>query len=63
VIFGRALFAELQGADPALGAKPIVRAHQAEMIEVAVDDAGAFTDIDTPEEYERIIGPLPKNQT
>ena len=60
VIFGRALFAELQDADPAFGAKPIVRAHQAEMIEVPVDDQGAFTDIDTPEEYERIIGPLPR---
>src|SRR5262245_10954888 len=34
VIFGRPLFAELQRADPALGAKPVVRAHVSEMIEV-----------------------------
>jgi len=56
VIFGRALFGELQRADPAVGAKPVVRAHAAEMIEVPVDDEGAFVDIDTPEEYERFIG-------
>ena len=58
VIFGRALFGELQRADPAHGAKPVVRAHTAEMIEVPIDDEGAFTDIDTLEDYERILGPL-----
>ena len=58
VIFGRALFQELHDADPAQGAKPVVRAHKAEMIEVPTDDEGAFTDIDTRQEYERIIGPL-----
>ena len=56
VIFGRDLFGELQRADPAQGAKPVVRAHAAEMIEVPIDDEGAFTDIDTREEYERFIG-------
>lgn len=58
VIFGRELFAELHRADPAEGAKPVVRAHAAEMIEVPIDDEGAFTDVDTPEEYQRIIGAL-----
>lgn len=58
VIFGRALFQELHNADPAHGAKPVVRAHAAEMIEVTIDDEGAFADIDTREDYERIIGPL-----
>jgi len=60
VIFGCELFDELRRADPAQGAKPVVRAHAAEMIEVPVDDEGAFTDIDTREDYERIIGPLAK---
>jgi molybdenum cofactor cytidylyltransferase len=55
VIFGKELFEELQRADPAHGAKPVVRAHAAEMIEVPIDDEGAFTDIDTREEYERFI--------
>ncbi len=58
VIFGRILFEELERADPAQGAKPIVRAHAANMIEVPVKDEGAFTDIDTREDYERFIGPL-----
>lgn len=58
VIFGRALFQELQFADPAKGAKPVVRAHAAEMVEVPVDDEGAFTDIDTREDYEKYIGSL-----
>jgi molybdenum cofactor cytidylyltransferase len=58
VIFSRALFGELERADPALGAKPVVRAHAAEMIEVEVDDEGAFADVDTKEDYERWIGPL-----
>jgi molybdenum cofactor cytidylyltransferase len=57
VIFGRELFDELQRADPAYGAKPVVRAHAAEMIEVPIDDEGAFTDIDTREDFERFIGP------
>ena len=56
-IFGRCLFAELRGADPSTGAKPVVRAHAAEEVGVEVTDDGAFTDIDTPEDYERLIGP------
>ena len=60
VIFGRTLFAELERADPARGAKPVVRGHAAEMIEVPIQDEGAFTDIDTPEDYERLIGSLAK---
>ena len=60
VIFGRALFAELRRADPAAGAKPVVRAHEAEAEDVAVDDPGAFTDIDTPDDYRRVFGaPFP----
>jgi molybdenum cofactor cytidylyltransferase len=57
VIFGCELFEELRRADPARGAKPVVRAHAAHMIEVPVNDEGAFADIDTREDYERFIGP------
>lgn len=55
VIFNRSIFSELRRADPARGAKPVVHAHSAEEVNVDVDDAGAFADIDTPEDYERII--------
>ncbi len=58
VIFGRVLFEELRAADPASGAKPVVRAHEADIVEVPVDDEGAFADIDTRDDYQRLIGEL-----
>jgi molybdenum cofactor cytidylyltransferase len=58
VIFHKRLFDELRNADPSRGAKPVVNAHAAEIHEVLVEDEGAFIDIDTPEDYERWIGPL-----
>ncbi|MGE3956724.1 MAG: NTP transferase domain-containing protein [Vicinamibacterales bacterium] len=51
VLIGRALFDALRRTDPAHGAKPIVRAHASAAGDVAVDDAGAFVDVDTPEDY------------
>ena len=58
VIFHQRLFDELRRAAPDVGAKAIVRAHAGEILEIPVDDEGAFIDIDTPDEYERWIGPL-----
>jgi molybdenum cofactor cytidylyltransferase len=57
VIFNRSIFGELRRADPLKGAKPVVHAHAAEEVNVDVDDPGAFADIDTPEDYDRIIRP------
>ena len=53
LLIDRALFAELRAADPSAGAKPIVRAHASAAGDIAIDDEGAFTDIDTEEEYLR----------
>lgn len=55
VIFNRSIFGELRRADPSKGAKTVVHAHTAEEVNVDVDDEGAFTDIDTPEDYARLI--------
>lgn len=55
VIFNRSIFGELRRADPSTGAKPVVHAHAAEEVNVDVDDEGAFIDIDTPDDYERLI--------
>jgi molybdenum cofactor cytidylyltransferase len=55
VIFDRALFDELRLADPKEGAKEVVRAYSAEVMNVEMTDEGAFTDIDTPEDYARSI--------
>jgi molybdenum cofactor cytidylyltransferase len=54
VLIDRALFDELRSADPAAGAKPIVRAHVSVEGNVEVDDEGAFADVDTPEDYRRL---------
>lgn len=56
VIFDRSLFDELRDADPAAGARPVVRAHAPEIEDVPVEDAGAFLDIDTPADYRRVFG-------
>jgi molybdenum cofactor cytidylyltransferase len=55
VIFSRALFDELRRADPSVGAKAVVHAHMADIINLEVDDPGVLADVDTPEDYDRII--------
>jgi len=55
VIIDRALFAALRAADPATGAKSIVRGNVSRVGDVLVLDEGAFADIDTPEDYHRLI--------
>ena len=60
LLIDRSLFAELRAADPAAGAKPIVRAHASAQGDIDIEDEGAFTDIDTVEDYARALGnPLP----
>lgn len=54
VLIDRSLFAALRSADPATGAKPVVRANVSPAGDVPVDDDGAFMDIDTPEAYARL---------
>jgi CTP:molybdopterin cytidylyltransferase MocA len=53
VLFGRRLFAELRAAPIETGAKPVVRAHAHELLNLPVEDEGAFLDLDVPEDYER----------
>jgi molybdenum cofactor cytidylyltransferase len=54
VVFARALFDTLRHADPAVGAKAVVRSHA--VVDVDVDDAGVVEDVDTPEDYARLFG-------
>ena len=53
VIFTRGVFAALRAADPAAGAKPVMRAFAVEDVEI--DDPGILRDVDTPEDYERLL--------
>ena len=52
VIFDRSVFADLRAADLSAGAKSVFAKHQ--VINVQVEDPGAFTDLDTPGEYEEV---------
>lgn len=56
VIFKRAVFDELRGADPALGARAVVRAHPERVADIDVGEAGVTIDVDTPEDYRRTFG-------
>jgi len=55
VIFDRSIFAELRSADPSVGAKAVFAAHADRVLNVEVMDQGAFQDIDTPEDYEKVL--------
>ena len=55
LIIDRSLFDALRAADPATGAKAIVRAHASVAGDVPIADEGAFIDIDTRDEYERVV--------
>jgi molybdenum cofactor cytidylyltransferase len=52
VIFDRAVFSDLRAADLTTGAKSVFARHR--VVNVEVKDPGAFEDIDTPGDYERI---------
>ena len=60
VLFDRALFDELRAADPAHGAKSVLRAHEADIVNLPIDDPGAFLDIDTEQEYRDALRELPR---
>jgi molybdenum cofactor cytidylyltransferase len=59
VLFARRVFDDLRRADPAVGAKAVVRAHAAEVCDVEVDDEAACRDVDTPEDYAGLAAPGP----
>jgi molybdenum cofactor cytidylyltransferase len=55
VLIDRSLFDKIRAADPQRGVKPIIRAHVSAAGDVEVEDEGAFFDVDTPEDYERLV--------
>ncbi|MFO7694128.1 MAG: nucleotidyltransferase family protein [Vicinamibacterales bacterium] len=55
VLFARCVFDDLRRADPDVGAKAVVRAHAAEVCNVPVEDEGACQDVDTPEDFARLV--------
>ena len=57
VMFDRSVFVDLRSADPNIGAKAVFATHRDRIVNLEVEDAGAFEDIDTPADYERVLGP------
>ena len=55
VIVGRSLFAELQAADPAVGARAVLRRDPSRVRELDVDDPGVLRDVDVPDDYRRLL--------
>ena len=51
-----ALIPEIDTLDPGVGLRQLRNRHQAELLEVEVEDAGVVQDVDTPEDYERAAG-------
>ena len=54
VLIDRSVFEPLRRADPAGGAKPVVRAYASAAGDIAIADEGAFTDFDTPDDLSKI---------
>ncbi len=54
VVFDRSVFADLRAADLSAGAKAVFAKHHNRVVNVDVQDPGAFEDIDTPEDYEEL---------
>lgn len=56
ILIARSLFDLIRSTSDESGLKPIVRTHASPDGDVEVDDEGAFVDIDTTDEYRRLIG-------
>jgi molybdenum cofactor cytidylyltransferase len=48
------LIPEIDTLDPKIGLKQLRDRHEAELLEIEVEDAGVVQDVDTPEDYERL---------
>ena len=55
VLFDRSVFPELRNAPLDEGARAVVHAHAEDIRNVDVDDEGCVTDVDTPEDYDKLI--------
>src|SRR6266516_3880827 len=60
VIWDQALFPELVTSEAATrhGARAVLTAHEQEIVTVPVDDPAVIDDLNTPEDYERLVREL-----
>ena len=55
VLFDWSLVNELRGAPLNEGARAVVHQHETDLINVAVDDEGCVIDVDTPDDYAKVL--------
>lgn len=57
MLWGAGLFDELLTSDAATrqGARAVLHAHAADIVAVPVDDPAVIDDLNTPEDYERLV--------
>jgi molybdenum cofactor cytidylyltransferase len=55
VYFSARAFGRLRAADPAIGARAVLHACAADVVDVPVEDPGVLRDIDRPEEYQQLF--------
>ena len=61
VLFDRAVFDAVRRAPLTEGARLVVHAHADRLVNVAVDDDGCLIDVDTPAQYQAIVGKTSRN--
>lgn len=54
-VFARSVFDDLARTDLAEGARTVVREHADAVVDVPVEDPGIAADVDTPEDYRRVV--------
>jgi CTP:molybdopterin cytidylyltransferase MocA len=59
VILDRSTFAALRAAPLEVGAKAVIAAHRAAVLDLPVDDPGALRDVDTPGDYAALLAGVP----
>jgi molybdenum cofactor cytidylyltransferase len=59
VLFDRRYFDAMLALEGDVGARHLIGEHDDQVAEVAVEDAGAFADVDTPEAYDRLLAKVP----
>jgi molybdenum cofactor cytidylyltransferase len=55
VLWDRRYFAAIRNLAGDVGARHLIGENADQVVEVAVDDPGAFIDVDTPEAYRHLI--------